>query len=240
VAAIAIGVLIAGGLTWTFYGRSGSGAMMQTVQNWAAALNTQGYEISAGKISGSKDGAVVHDFVVANPAEGWRWTGPRAVVAGTMRGEGMTIRVSGEQRFDYQIAGGAHSAVFSAEAFLITIEPNNDGGVGAVIAQMARGVLARGDDDPILIARGEIRLDRAGGTTVIPNSSVISLQFDNVLMPNYRRSAFGDLIKRFFAVVELQLGLDGLDPGAQIVAWQRAPRAAGSPCLPAPWWKEKP
>jgi hypothetical protein len=223
---VAIGIAVAvGGLGWWIFGQAASGFSAEEFQAWADSMNANGYEISVDRISGSKDWVVLDDLVVANPVEGWQWTGAEARVAGSLDGEGMTINISGDQTLSYRIAGENQAHNFTAVAFRVTLEPNGDGGVGAVTVDMANVNLERGDDQPIGAARGQIRLDPGDGPNIVPDGSVVTVQFTNLVLPKFRQSAFGDTIKRVFTVVELQLGLDGLDPGAQIIAWQRSGRS---------------
>lgn len=221
---LAVAVLAAG-LGWVLVGGAGTGEAEEAFQEWAESLRAGGYEVAVESISGSRAGAVFRGLVITSPSEGWRWTGPEVVLSGSLNGEGLVLRVSGTQDLTYDIAGEERAERFSADIFQITLEPGSERGtIGAIDAGMIGFIWERPEGEPIGAARAEIRLTLARGEGLVPDDSVVSVVIDDLLLPSYQRSAFGNTIQRLFAVVELQRGLRGLDPGAEIAAWKAAPR----------------
>ncbi len=216
---------LAAGLGWAVLGGAGTGAAEAAFEDWAEALRADGYEVAVDGVSGSRTGAVFNGLVIANPSEGWQWTAPQVRASGALDGDGLVLRVSGTQDLSYRIGGEDRAEQFSAEIFQITLEPGSErGSIGAIEAGIIRFRWERPEREPIGAGRAEIRLNLARGGGLVPDGSLVSIAIDDLLLPSYRRSAFGNTIKRLFAVVELQRGLRGLDPGAEIAAWQSAPR----------------
>lgn len=227
-AIVAAAVLVAaGGLAWFMAGGLGPGAAEDAFREWAEAMRAAGYEVAAGGISGSRAGTVLEDLTVAKPSEGWRWTGPEVVVSGSLGGGGMTLRVSGTQVLTYRAAGEEHTAQFGARSFQVTLERGESGNAVGAIGADASGLVLRppGGGDALVAARVQARVTLGAGELLVPDGTTVSVQIDEIVLPGYERSAFGNRVQHFSAALKLQRGFSGFDPEAEIPAWQGAPNS---------------
>jgi len=213
-------------VAWFFLAGARGGLTDEGFQKWADPLRDQGIEVSIDRISGSRDGSVLRDLVIGNSSEGWSWTAPQVQVTGSLGGEGLVLRVAGTQEIRYRIAGQEHTLQISARIFQVTLEKSGgDGSIGVIKTGAIDLEIERPERPTITTGRIEVRLILNNGKGLVPDGSILSLGFDDLVLPGYENSAFGATIQRIFAVTELQRGLNGLNPEKEIAEWQAAPNA---------------